>query len=240
MTLEARRQRDTEARQERALLDMQQAVIGAIVARHPDAVDAASDAVCEAIAQLVKDRGYLAGPVEVRKRLFVRADCRMIDTARLAESRKRDPVAIDENAQALLLSVRVGDRGRRQARNRRGCRRDHPLARDSRQRGRLALSSRPTRCAQQFLTRRAAVGGCRTTVDRQWPAACRPLPDAGRPRVGRSPGTGIPSSQFDTRAGHAASNRDRRGGSWAGSHHGLRTRLVALRVASVVMSRDAN
>ena len=105
MSLQAWRECDEAHRRGRALVEMRDTVAAAIVAQHPDAGEAAVDAVGEAILQLVTDGGYLAEPAEVKNRLFVRANRRMIDHGRCAENRYRDPVAIDENAQALRLSV---------------------------------------------------------------------------------------------------------------------------------------
>lgn len=106
MSVLAARGRHEQYQRERELLSMRDMVSAAVVAKNAFAGSSAiADAVDEALAQLVAADQHLGEPAEVRNAWILYASRRVIDEQRSAEAKHRDPVAIDEHAQALALSA---------------------------------------------------------------------------------------------------------------------------------------
>ncbi|HEY5196276.1 MAG TPA: Ig-like domain-containing protein [Solirubrobacteraceae bacterium] len=98
--------RQEQFERERALLAMRTTVTAAVLAQAPSAGSSAiADAVDEALAQLVAAGQHLGEPKRVKDSWILYAKHRLLNEQQSAAARRRDPVAIDDHAQALSLSA---------------------------------------------------------------------------------------------------------------------------------------
>ncbi|HEX8156356.1 MAG TPA: hypothetical protein VF526_03120, partial [Solirubrobacteraceae bacterium] len=105
MTIRERRERDRQRARERALVGMREIVIAAQSGFLASLGSAAViDCVDDTLARMTPDE-CVGDPEEVRGMWIYRTTCGLIKLAQSAEVRHRDPVAIDEHAQALTVSV---------------------------------------------------------------------------------------------------------------------------------------
>ena len=105
MNARERRERDQQRARESALVGMREIVIAAQAVFLASLGSAAViDCVDDALARMTPDE-CVGDPEEVRGKWIYRATCLLIKLAQSAEMRHRDPIAIDEHAQALALSV---------------------------------------------------------------------------------------------------------------------------------------
>lgn len=105
MSFRERRERDERRARERAVVGMRDLVIAAQSGFLGSLGSAAiTDAVDEALAGM-KPAERVGDPEQVRGVWIHRATCRLIDQQRSAEVLHREPVALDEHAQALTVSV---------------------------------------------------------------------------------------------------------------------------------------
>jgi hypothetical protein len=105
MNVRERRERDEQRARERGLVGMREMVIAAqsgfLWALGSAAI---TDCVDEVLARMTPEE-RVGDPEQVRGLWIYRATCRLINLQESAEMRLRDPVAIDEHAQALAVSV---------------------------------------------------------------------------------------------------------------------------------------
>jgi hypothetical protein len=106
MSFRERRERDEQRARERALVGMRYIVISAL-ARFVQTMGSAAifDAVDAALAQLIASARHLGDPEGVKGLWITMATCRLIDEQRSADVIHREPVAVEEHAQALAVSV---------------------------------------------------------------------------------------------------------------------------------------
>jgi hypothetical protein len=107
MSFRERRERDEQRARERTVVGMRDLVISAQAGFLGSLGSAAiEDAVDEALARM-KSTERLGDPERVKGLWIYRASCRLINQQKSAEMAHREPVALDEHAQALRSACRV-------------------------------------------------------------------------------------------------------------------------------------